>query len=98
MKKLLVICCCILFAQIVQAQDIHFSQFYAAPMLTNPANTGNFTGSVRLGLNYRDQWGSVTVPYKTFSAYADAGIQPKKAVNVSGLVLSHLLTRQAMVF
>ena len=85
MKKLLVICCCILFAQFVQAQDIHFSQFYAAPMLTNPANTGNFTGSVRLGLNYRDQWGSVTVPYKTFSAYADAGIQPKKAVNRFGI-------------
>lgn len=69
----------------VQAQDVHFSQFFAAPMYYNPAQTGNFSGDVRLGANYRDQWGSVTVPYRTFSVYADAGIQPKKAVNRFGI-------------
>ena len=64
----------------MHAQDIHFSQFFASPVLVNPANTGNFNGVARLGLNYRDQWGSVSVPYQTFSTYADFAVQPKKAV------------------
>jgi len=85
MNKCITILFCLICSQIIHAQDVHFSQFFAAPLITNPANTGNFDGSVRVGLNYRDQWGSVTVPYKTFSAYADAGIQPKKAANRFGI-------------
>ncbi len=69
----------------IHAQDIHFSQFFASPLLVNPANTGNFNGIARIGLNYRDQWGSVSVPYQTFSAFTDFGIQPKKAVNRFGI-------------
>ncbi len=88
MKKIIFILFSLIIAQNIFGQDIHFSQFYAAPILTNPANTGNFTGAVRLGLNYRDQWGSVSVPYRTFSVYADAGIQPKKAVNRFGIGVS----------
>jgi type IX secretion system PorP/SprF family membrane protein len=88
MKKTICILFSLLSVTFLSAQDIHFSQFYAAPILTNPANTGNFTGALRLGLNYRDQWGSVTVPYRTFSVYADGGIQPKKAVNRFGLGVS----------
>ncbi len=84
MRKLLIILClCLPF--MANGQDIHFSQFYAAPMMVNPANTGNFNGSVRIGGQYRDQWGSVTIPYRTFAAYTDAGIQPKKAVNRFGI-------------
>jgi type IX secretion system PorP/SprF family membrane protein len=66
-------------------QDVHFSQFYASPLLVNPANTGNFNGILRIGGNYRDQWGSVTIPYRTFSFYIDGAIQPKKAFNRFGL-------------
>lgn len=84
MKKFTFILSFLICSQL-HAQDVHFSQFFAAPLITNPANTGNFDGSVRIGLNYRDQWGSVTVPYRTFSAYADAGIQPKKASNRFGI-------------
>ncbi|HNV97946.1 MAG TPA: PorP/SprF family type IX secretion system membrane protein [Chitinophagales bacterium] len=76
---------CMLSSLLVCGQDVHFSQFFAAPMHINPAQTGNFLGSVRLGANYRDQWGSVTVPYRTFSLFTDVGIQPKKAVNRFGL-------------
>jgi len=86
MKKLLLIGC-LFCAMSSFAQDIHFSQFFAAPILTNPANTGNFNGAARIGLNYRDQWRSVTVPYQTFSVYADGAIQPKKAENRLGLGL-----------
>lgn len=69
----------------MHAQDVHFSQFYAAPLFYNPANTGNFSGSARIGLNYRDQWGSITVPYKTYDVYADFAIQPAKANNRFGV-------------
>ncbi|GJM32683.1 MAG: hypothetical protein DHS20C18_16840 [Saprospiraceae bacterium] len=53
------------------SQDIHFSQFFNAPLQVNPAFTGLFSGDVRFGGNYRNQWQSVPVPYTTFSAYFD---------------------------
>lgn len=55
------------------AQDLHFSQYFNAPLLVNPANTG-FTpdGDYRVGINYRKQWASITDnPYKTFSLFGD---------------------------
>lgn len=66
-------------------QDLHFSQFFAAPLTVNPANTGSFTGAWRIGLNYRDQWGSVTIPYRTYDIYSDGIVQPKGAKNKLGL-------------
>ena len=69
----------------VLGQDVHFSQFFAAPLLTNPANTGNYSGAFRVGANYRDQWGSVSIPYRTYDLYADVGIQPGKSKNKLGL-------------
>jgi type IX secretion system PorP/SprF family membrane protein len=51
----------------VLAQDYTFSQFYEQPMLRNPALAGIFTGDIRVSLAHRDQWGSVTVPYRTTS-------------------------------
>src|SRR5690349_10601185 len=55
------------------AQDLHFSQYFNSPLLTNPANTGFIPdGDYRLGMNYRNQWSSImAVPYKTMSAYGD---------------------------
>jgi type IX secretion system PorP/SprF family membrane protein len=54
----------------LNAQDIHFSQFYHNPMLLNPAKTGDGC-AFRFGVNYRSQWGSVTSPYKTFATFID---------------------------
>lgn len=68
-------------------QDLHFSQFFASPLIVNPANTGNFSGVWRIGLNYRDQWGSVTTPYRTYDLYTDGTIQPKGAKNKLGIGL-----------
>ena len=48
-------------------QDIHFSQFFEAPLLRNPSLAGIFTGDVRVQAVYRDQWNSVTTAYKTAS-------------------------------
>lgn len=54
------------------AQGMHFSQYYNAPMLLNPANTALMPeNDYRVGANYRNQWATVPVPYRTMSAYAD---------------------------
>lgn len=55
---------CLFFFKI-DAQDIHFSQFYETPLLRNPALAGIFTGDYRLEAVYRNQWNSVTIPYQT---------------------------------
>lgn len=55
------------FAAASQAQDFTFSQFYEQPLLRNPSLAGLFTGDLRISMAYRDQWGSVTVPFRTTS-------------------------------
>jgi type IX secretion system PorP/SprF family membrane protein len=57
-----------------QAQDIHFSQFYSAPLLLNPAMTGNVAESYRVALSYRNQWASIPAPYSTVAASVDASL------------------------
>lgn len=51
----------------LQAQDIHFSQFFEAPLLRNPALAGIFSGDIRLQSVYRSQWNTVTDAYLTAS-------------------------------
>ncbi len=45
--------------------DIHFSQFYETSILRNPAMTGVFGDDFKVGLYYRNQWSSITNPYRT---------------------------------
>ena len=73
-KILLLIACSMQLGASLQAQDLHFSQFFNSPLITNPANTGFIPDAdYRLGVNYRNQWSSVmSVPYKTMSAFGDA--------------------------
>jgi type IX secretion system PorP/SprF family membrane protein len=69
-----IIFCTLLFiANCVQSQDLHFSQYFNAPLLVNPANTGfNPDYDYRIGGNYRNQWASViNNPYKTMSLWGD---------------------------
>jgi len=40
------------------SQDVHFSQYYSYSPNLNPALTGNFDGSYRVGAIYRNQWSS----------------------------------------
>lgn len=60
-------------ASIAKAQDLHFSQYFNAPLLVNPANTGfNPDYDYRIGGNYRNQWaGLINNPYKTMSLWGD---------------------------
>jgi len=62
--------CNILTAQKTVAQDIEFSQFYAAPLHLNPAMIG-FTSEPRLVLNYRHQYPSFSNAYITLGASYD---------------------------
>jgi type IX secretion system PorP/SprF family membrane protein len=64
------------------AQGIHFSQFYNSPLTANPANTGFVPDAdYRIGGNYRNQWASVPVPYKTMSFFADVQVARNKIYN-----------------
>ena len=55
-----------------QAQDHHFSQFFATPQGLNPALTGLFQGRYRVSLANRSQWGSVLeTPFATTAFAAD---------------------------
>ncbi len=56
----------------VSAQGMHFSQYFNAPLLLNPANTAlSPEADYRVGVNYRQQWAAVPVPYNTFAVYGD---------------------------
>lgn len=72
MKKIILLFLVCILTISVNAQDQHFTQFYAAPLALNPAMTGNFAGRYRVGMIYRDQWrGVFDQPYQTFSAAMD---------------------------
>ncbi|MEM1326787.1 MAG: PorP/SprF family type IX secretion system membrane protein [Bacteroidota bacterium] len=58
----------------LSAQDIHFSMFDLSPLTINPAQTGSFRGTVRLGGIYRSQWQSSNADFETISLYADSPV------------------------
>jgi type IX secretion system PorP/SprF family membrane protein len=93
-KKQLLIAYCLLPFAALQAQDLHFSQFFNSPLTTNPANTGFIPDAdYRLGANYRNQWSAVmAVPYKTSSIFGDAQLFRDKLqtgwLGVGGVILS----------
>lgn len=56
----------------LNAQDQHFTQFYASPLMLNPGLTGGFEGRYRVSSIYRDQWRKVLDnPIRTFAVAAD---------------------------
>jgi len=63
------------------AQDIHFSQFFNAPLALGPGTIGQFDGDYRAHGIFRQQWRSVSVPYRTLGLGGDA----KDFLGVQGL-------------
>ena len=61
-------------SELLFAQDIHFSQYYASPLSLNPAHTGNFDGDWRVMNNYRNQWRALSIPFRTISVGFDRQI------------------------
>ena len=77
MKKLVLFIAVLLVHGYSYAQDPHFSQFFASPLTINPANTGNFSGSLRAALNSRTQLPEFNNPYATKTLSLDAPILKK---------------------
>lgn len=75
--KVLAVALCLFGATASKAQDIHFSQFYENAILRNPGLTGIFSGDYKGGVNYRSQWGQISVPFTTILASAEM----RKVVN-----------------
>jgi type IX secretion system PorP/SprF family membrane protein len=77
-KKILAVMVCLFAAYAVKAQDPEFTQFYAAPVYTNPAMAGTAVcdgngkqAGGRMVLNYRNQWPSLPGTFRTFAASFD---------------------------
>jgi type IX secretion system PorP/SprF family membrane protein len=68
-----------LFVSAGFAQDVGFSQFYDQPLLRNPALAGIFSGDIRFTASYRNQWQSVTIPYRTFGLSSEV----KMPINIA---------------
>lgn len=58
----------------IQAQDIHFTLYNMSPLTLNPALTGAYNGTVRIGGIYRDQATTLPNGYTTPLIYVDAPI------------------------
>lgn len=77
MKKLLLIGCLCVVVNALQAQSYHFSQFFATPLLTNPANTGLTEGPYRFSSNFRTQGQSAGASFLT--GYFSADVSPLRS-------------------
>ncbi len=67
------------------AQDIHFSQYFNAPLALGPGSIGQFDGDQRFNGIFRQQWRSVTIPYRTFGLgweLRDIGRSDKLAIGI----------------
>jgi len=70
-KRLIIVLTVLSFCTFnIQAQDPHFSQFYASPLYTNPALAGSAI-CPRATLIYRNQWPSIQNAFRTFAASYD---------------------------
>jgi type IX secretion system PorP/SprF family membrane protein len=58
----------LLWCNVAAAQDYHYSQQYAVPMLLNPAMTGYTNCTGRFSAQYRNQWASVSDAFQTTTA------------------------------
>ena len=71
MKRFQILLIFLLIICNTRAQDIHFSQFFEAPLYRNPALAGIVNADVRVQTIYRSQWNSVANAYKTTSLNAE---------------------------
>jgi type IX secretion system PorP/SprF family membrane protein len=73
LQKILLFCFVIFSCLTIKAQDVHYSYFEMSPLTFNPAQTGAFSGTLRLSGHFRGQWlGSGN--YKTPAFSVDAPV------------------------
>lgn len=78
MKRYYYLICFIVSWSFAFAQDIHFSQFDVNVTSLNPAYAGVLQRDFRVANNYKNQWGSVGLPYTTFSVAYDMNVLKQK--------------------
>lgn len=61
----------ILTSIVLNAQDVHFSQFSETPQLLNPGATGVYNGYMRAIVNYKNQWAAMGKSFNTQAASFD---------------------------
>lgn len=71
--RLLFLSCALCGIGFLSAQDVHYSLHNMSPMWLNPAKTGDFNATARIGGIYRGQWYSVS-GISTPNIYVDAPI------------------------
>lgn len=79
------------FLGCVVAQDVHFSQFTASPLLINPAFAGLNNCDYRLAANARTQWNPISDgnTFSSFAIAADIGIgRPTRFNSFAGIGLT----------
>lgn len=92
--RLLTVCLAFLISGTIAAQDTHYSLFNMSPLTLNPALTGAFNGTFRVGGIYRDQWNNIpgVEGFSTPSFYVDApivrGFRKQDWVGVGGMIVS----------
>jgi type IX secretion system PorP/SprF family membrane protein len=85
-KIFLYVCAIIICTHNIYSQDIHFSNFYNAPLILNPANTGNYIGNWRIIGNYRAQGNLSIGEYRTNTLAFDIPIYYYKQMGSVGLI------------
>jgi type IX secretion system PorP/SprF family membrane protein len=75
----------------LKAQDPHFSQSWLAPLQMNPALAATSKWDTRIGGQWKEQWSSVPVSYRTFSAFYDQKLHqlklPAGKLGVGGVLM-----------
>lgn len=73
LRSIVIIVSILVSSGLLKAQDPEFSQFYANPLYLNPAYAGSIECG-RLGLNYRNQYPSLSNAYVTYNASYDQNL------------------------
>src|SRR5688500_5194946 len=83
MKKILLgVSVAMVLVSAANAQDVHFTQYFASPLTLNPALTGLTQCDLRVSANYRTQWASISSnPYTTGSISFDMATMKGKLNN-----------------
>src|SRR5690349_21811198 len=66
------------------SQDIHFAQFTQMPLAVNPAQAGT-TVWIRAEMDYRNQWSSITNPYRTIGFSFDQKMKKRWARQIESV-------------
>lgn len=64
----------LLSVNFVRSQDIHYSHIHASPIVLNPSLVGLYDGDIRLIGNFRQQWATVPVNYRTVGSSLETNL------------------------